>query len=97
VFAGWAGEKAGRVKLNGHLLTRSPLSELEETELLRLGVEGKAAGWRSLRVLAERDSRLDADRLDDLLGRARRQSDMLETLRVAVAERVLATPAGGKR
>ena len=34
VFAGWAGEKAGRVKLNGHLLTRSSLSELEETELL---------------------------------------------------------------
>ena len=46
-----------------------PLSELEETELLRLGVEGKAAGWRSLRSLAERDSGLDADRLDDLLAR----------------------------
>jgi hypothetical protein len=95
VFAGWAGEKAGRVKLNGHLLTRSPLSELEETELLRLGVEGKAAGWRSLRSLAERDSRLDADQLDELLDRAKRQSDTLETLRVAVAEQVLATPAGG--
>jgi hypothetical protein len=95
VFAGWAGEKAGRVKLNGHLLTRSPLSELEETELLRLGVEGKAAGWRSLRSLAERDSGLDADRLDDLLDRAKRQSDMLETLRVAVAEWVLTTPAEG--
>jgi hypothetical protein len=97
VFAGWVGEKAGRVKLNGHLLTRSPLSELEETELLRLGVEGKAAGWRSLRSLAERDSRLDADRLDELLARAERQSDTLETLRVAVAERVLTTPAGGTR
>jgi hypothetical protein len=97
VFAGWVGEKAGRVKLNGHLLTRSPLSELEETEFLRLGVEGKAAGWRSLRSLAERDSRLDADRLDDLLARAERQSDTLETLRVAVAERVLTTPAGGTR
>ena len=60
-----------------------------------LGVEGKAAGWRSLRVLAERDSRLYAERLDDLLDRAKRQSEMLETLRVAVAERVLATPAGG--
>ena len=95
VFAGWAGEKAGRVKLNGHLLTRSPLSELEETELLRLGVEGKAAGWRSLRVLAERDSQLDADRLDDLLARAERQSDTLETLRAGIAERVLAPPAGG--
>ena len=95
VFAGWAGEKAGRAKLNGHLLTRSPLSELEETELLRLGVEGKAAGWRSLRSLAERDSRLDAGQLDDLIQRAERQSDTLENLRVAVAERVLATPAGG--
>ena len=95
VLAGWAGEKAGRAKPNGHLLTRSPLSALEETELLRLGVEGKAAGWRSLRVLAERDSRLDADRLDDLIERAKRQSDTLETLRVGIAERVLATPAGG--
>jgi hypothetical protein len=95
VFAGWAGEKAGRVKLNGHLLTRSPLSALEETELLRLGVEGKAAGWRSLRALAERARRLDAGRLDDLLERAKRQSDTLETLRVGIAQRVLATPAGG--
>jgi hypothetical protein len=95
VFAGWAGEKAGRAKLNGHLLTRSPLSEPEETELLWLGVKGKAAGWRSLRSLAERDGRLDADRLDDLLARAERQSDTLETLRVGIAERVLASPAGG--
>ena len=95
VFAGWVGEKAGRVKLNGHLLTRSPLSELEETELLRLGVEGKTAGWRSLRSLAERDSRLDADQLDDLIERAKRQSDTLETLRVGIAERVLITSAGG--
>jgi hypothetical protein len=95
MFAGWVGEKAGRVKLNGHLLTRSPLSDLEETELLRLGVEGKAAGWRSLRVLAERDSRLDADWLDDLIERAKRQSDTLETLRVAIAERVLTSPTGG--
>jgi hypothetical protein len=93
VFAGWVGEKAGRAKLNGHLLTRSPLSELEETELLRLGVEGKAAGWRSLRSLAERDSRLEADQLDHLIERAKRQSDTLETLRVGVAERVLSTPA----
>jgi hypothetical protein len=42
------GEKAARLKLNGHLLARSPLSSLEELEMLRLGVEGKAAGWRTL-------------------------------------------------
>ena len=47
------------------------------------------------RSLAERDSRLDADQLDDLIERAKRQSDTLETLRVGIAERVLATPAGG--
>ena len=52
VYAAWIGEKAGRVKFNGRLLARSPLSDLEELELLRLGVEGKAAGWRTLRTLA---------------------------------------------
>ena len=45
---------------NGHLTTRSPLGDLEELEILRLGVEGKAAGWRTLRALADTDSRVDA-------------------------------------
>ncbi len=57
VAAGWLGEKAGRLKLNGRLATRSPLSSLEELELLRLGAVGKAAGWRTLRTLAQTDRR----------------------------------------
>ena len=57
IYAGWIGERAGRLKLNGHLLSRSPLSSLEELELLRLAVEGKAAGWRTLRTLADSDGR----------------------------------------
>jgi hypothetical protein len=89
VFAAWAGEKAGRLKLNGHLLTRSPLSGLEETEMLRLGVEGKAAVWRTLRVLAEGEGMLDAGDLDQLLARADRQSRLLESLRVSLAGQVL--------
>jgi hypothetical protein len=93
IFAAWAGEKAGRLKFNGHLLARSPLSNLEETEVLRLGVEGKAAGWRTLRAVAERDSRLDAEQLDELLARATGQSDTLESLRVRIAEQVLASDA----
>jgi hypothetical protein len=52
VYAAWIGEKVGRLKFNGHLTSRSPLSGLEELEMLRLGVEGKAAGWRTLRTLA---------------------------------------------
>jgi hypothetical protein len=89
VGAAWIGEKAGRLKLNGHLLTRSPLSNLEELEILRLGVEGKAAGWRTLRTLADTDTRLDPARLDELISRARRQADLLENLRVSAASQVI--------
>jgi hypothetical protein len=95
VWAAWAGEKAGRLKFNGHLTTRSPLSNLEELELLRLGVEGKAAGWRTLRALADRDSRLEASQLDELISRARRQADFLEESRIRAAGQVIdATEAG---
>lgn len=87
--AAWAGEKAGRLKLNGRLLSRSPLSDLEELELLRLGVEGKAAGWRTLRVLAESDHRLSTAWLDTLMARAREQADLLEDLRVQAVARVI--------
>ena len=93
VFAAWAGERAGRLKLNGHLLTRSPLSDLEETEFLRAAVEGKGACWRTLRELSERDGRLDAQLLDDLIARADRQASALESLRSATAVRTLTAGA----
>ena len=89
VAAGWIGEKAGRLKFNGRIFARSPLSRLEELELLRLGVEGKAAGWRTLRTLADTDPRLDPACLDELISRARRQADALEDLRVAAASQVV--------
>jgi hypothetical protein len=57
--------------------------------ILRLGVEGKASGWRTLRALVRRDSRLDAGHLDELLARADRQSSVLETLRISIAEQAL--------
>jgi hypothetical protein len=91
VCAAWIGEKAGRLKFNGRLFTRSPLSRLEELEMLRLGVEGKAAGWRTLRALAETDGRLDPARLDDLITRAGRQVSLLEDLRVRAARLVISS------
>ena len=92
VGAAWIGEKAGRLKFNGRLLARSPLSDLEELELLRLGVEGKASGWRTLRTQADTDARLDAGRLDELISRAKSQADELEELRVRTADRILSRP-----
>lgn len=84
-WAAWAAEKVTRFKPNGRLLSRSPLSRVVELETLRLGVEGKGCGWRTLRVVAAWDQRLDAARLDELDNRARRQLDELERLRVRAA------------
>jgi hypothetical protein len=84
----WAAEKAARLKPNGHVLSRSPLSSLIELEALRLGVQGKAAGWRTLRQIAETDARLDRNRLEHLQERARQQADRLEALRLATAATV---------
>lgn len=97
VYAGWIGEKAGRFKLNGRLLGRSPLSSLEELEMMRLGVEGKAAGWRTLQLLADTDPRLDRARLMELIARAESQVKLLEDLRVRAARVVVGqrSAAGG--
>jgi hypothetical protein len=85
VVLGWVAEKAARLKPNGKLLERSPLSSLEELEIMRLGVEGKRAGWKSLLTVAEHDDRLDPARLEELIARAEWQSDTLEELRIRVS------------
>jgi hypothetical protein len=94
VGVAWAAEKAARLKLNGSLISRSPLSNLEELEMLRLGVEGKAAGWRTLRELADADDRLNRATLDGLITRAREQADLLEELRVQAAARLIKAESG---
>jgi hypothetical protein len=42
------GERLGRLKLNGRLRGYSPLSRLDELELLQIGVVGKRRLWRAL-------------------------------------------------
>lgn len=86
VAAARVAELAGRAKLNGKLVSRSPLSDVIEIEALRLGVEGKAAGWRTLRTRAATDDRLDGDWLDGLIDSARQQSELLEELRIRAAD-----------
>jgi hypothetical protein len=94
ISAAWAAEKVARLKLNGRLLARSPLSSLEELEMLRLGVEGKAAGWRTLQELAGTDSRLNHDTLDELMARARQQAGLLEELRIQAAAYLIGAEPG---
>ena len=92
VITAWIAEKGGRLKLNGRLLNRSPLSTLVELEVLRLGVEGKAAMWRTLRAVAASHGIPHTTRLDRLAANARRQSDTLEDLRMRTAAGVLGLP-----
>jgi hypothetical protein len=95
----WAASKIGQLKPNGRLLSRSPLSRVVELEVLRLGVEGKAAGWRTLRARATSDARLDAQRLDELTDRAGTQIGDLERLRVLATTEAFggkAEAVGGK-
>lgn len=80
VVAGHLAEKAGRLKSNGRLVRRSPLTPLVELELLRTGVMGKAALWETLRHLAAEDGRLDFGEFDGLLERAHEQLRTLERL-----------------
>jgi hypothetical protein len=63
----WAGEKVGRLKLNGHLFIYSPLSRLDELEFLALGVTGKRALWRSLELVAPEEPRLRPEQLAELI------------------------------
>ncbi|MET9604828.1 hypothetical protein ABZZ17_07135 [Streptomyces sp. NPDC006512] len=90
---GWAAEKAGRLKFNGTVVKRSPLSDVIELEAMRMGVEGKADCWRSLQGVATSDARVDRASVDRLLERAERQAGTLQSMRTAAADSRFA-PAG---
>ncbi|HEY4632125.1 MAG TPA: hypothetical protein VIG96_12520 [Blastococcus sp.] len=87
-LASWLGEKVSRAKLNGHLLSRSPLSDLVEFEFIATAVLAKRAGFETLRELAAVDSRLDAALLDRLIAQADKQHNWLADARREVASRV---------
>ncbi|MFJ8622176.1 hypothetical protein ACIRD3_04955 [Kitasatospora sp. NPDC093550] len=89
-WLGLAGERIGRLKPNGTVVRRAPLSDLIELEALRTGVEGKAAVWRALRAIADTDERLDRAELDRLGERAAEQARTLTGWHRAVSATVLA-------
>ncbi|WP_226344008.1 hypothetical protein [Agilicoccus flavus] len=80
------GETLGRLKPNGTLIRRSPLTDVIEIEMLATAVEAKKSGWLTLRRLAETDTRLDAAELDRLVERADAQRAELEALRPAAVD-----------
>jgi len=78
-------ERLGRLKPNGALIRRSPLSDVVEYEALALAINAKRAVWRTLRELEATRSELDAADLDALMARADDQAEQVERLRIGAA------------
>jgi hypothetical protein len=77
------GERLGRLKLNGRLRGYSPLSRLDELELLQVGVAGKRRLWRALDRTHAAD--LPDLELGALAERATEQIRRLEALHLKAA------------
>ncbi len=86
---GKLGERVGRLKPNGFVVRRSPVSDLVELEALRVAVCGKSAGWEMLRTVAAHDDRITREELEVLIARAEDQADRLRTLHLQLAQRVI--------
>ncbi len=76
-------ERVGRLKLNGQLRGYSPLSRLDELEILQLGVAGKRRLWRALEHTHPDD--LSDFELGALAERATAQLRRLEALHLKAA------------
>lgn len=83
----WAGEKAGRLKLNGYLLRQSDLGQMLELELLIVGVTGKLSLWRALMRLD--DPRMAEFDLEALAAQAEAQRNRLEQFRISLVPAAL--------
>ena len=77
-----AGE-LGKLKSNGHLRRRSPLSDVIELETLMVGIKGKAALWKSLAEVLPH-SEVDFEALQE---RAARQLESVSRSRDDAAQR----------
>jgi hypothetical protein len=81
------GERVGRLKPNGRLLRRAPLSDLIEVEALVIAVRAKAAGWQALsQCSTPKWSKIADTQL--LYQRAREQEERLNEIHRSVAARL---------
>jgi len=78
-------ERLGRLKPNGAVVRRSPLSDVVEYEALALAIAAKRTLWRTLRAMATARSELDVAELDSLARRADDQGETVERLRADAA------------
>ena len=82
----WAGERVGRLKSNGSLLKRSPMTLVLEAELMRSAVIGKLGMWQTLEDNAEALG-LDAEHFREFAQNAEHQREVLDTVHIYARNR----------
>jgi len=81
------GERAGRLKPNGSLLRRAPLSDLIEAEGMLDAVRAKAAGWQALVPIPAERWRAEINP-QEYYDRAMSQAERLSAIHRSVATRL---------
>ncbi|SDK79266.1 hypothetical protein SAMN04487916_10387 [Arthrobacter sp. ov407] len=91
--AAWVAERAGRLKLNGRVVNRSPMTLVLESEVMRSAVMGKLGLWQTLQDLSG-DLGLDGARFDGLATKAREQIATLDRVHEYARRRAFYTNQG---
>jgi hypothetical protein len=86
--AGWLAEKASEFRLRRS--SAGYLGTLEAMEALSLGIQGKLALWRVLKVVSDLDPRLGGVDYDALAQRAQDQHARVEVFRLEMARAAFA-------
>jgi hypothetical protein len=86
VALGWVGERVGRLKPNGYIVSRSAMSDVVELEAMRLAVHAKLACWQVLRAVAVHDTRIAKTEVEDLIARAEDQEARLYKLHLQAVQ-----------
>lgn len=86
----WAGERAARLKSNGTLFSRSPMTLVLETELMRSAVVGKRGGWQTLEANAHLLD-LDPQIFSELSEKVDVQLSVLDAVHAHARERAFRT------
>ena len=88
--AAGTAELIGRLKLNGRLRRRSPLSPLLELEVLSAGILTKESLWTSLSMIGDEWPELASADLAELHHRAEHQRQLLDAHRAQIVRGALA-------
>ena len=91
----WLGEKVGRLKLNGRIIERSPLSLVLELEILQGAVMSKRALWQTLDELQDEEPLLRRFPIQEMLERANDQHERIRHLHDRAVHLAFGSEASG--